>query len=62
MDSLLTTREACEYLKVHRRTLYRMLSDGRLPFRRIEGSRRIRVSRADVEALLVPGKPRPDSD
>ncbi len=61
MRNLLRTREACEYLGVHPRTLYRMLADGRLPFQRIRGGH-YRIRRLDVEALLVPGNPKPHSD
>jgi len=55
MDEWLTTKEASEYLKIHRRTLYRMMEDGRLPYRSILGSRRRRIRRADLDALLVEG-------
>ena len=55
MDEWLTTKEASEYLKIHRRTLYRMMDDGRLPYRSILGSGRRRIRRADLEAVLVGG-------
>jgi len=55
MDEWLTTAEACTYLKVHRRTLYRMMEEGRLPFYRIAGGQR-RIKREDLDALMVPGE------
>jgi excisionase family DNA binding protein len=64
MDEWLTTKQACEYLKVHRRTLYRMMEDGRLPYRSIVRSRRRRIRKEDLDALLVLGEsgpPRPST-
>jgi excisionase family DNA binding protein len=61
-DEWLTTKEACKYLKIHRRTLYRMMGDGRLPFCYISGSGHRRIRKADVDALLIPAPPRVDTD
>jgi excisionase family DNA binding protein len=62
MDEWLTTKEACKYLKIHRRTLYRMMEGGRLPYCYIAGSGRRRIRKADVDALLIPGQPGVDTD
>ena len=49
----LTIAEACEYLKVSRRTAYRWMEDGEVPYFMIAaggGPRRIR--RRDLETLM----------
>src|SRR5687768_14826705 len=55
VNELLTVEEACRYLKVNRRSLYRYMSDGKLPYFNIGRSGLRRLRRSDVEALLLPG-------
>jgi len=62
MDEWLTTREACKFLKIHRRTLYRMMKDGRLRYSYIAGSGHRRIRKTDVDALLIPAPPSVDPD
>lgn len=50
----LTPAEACEYLNVAPRTLRDYIARGDLPAVRIQGSRMVRVSQEDVDALLRP--------
>lgn len=50
---LITAAKAAEILAVHQATVYRLIRSGRLrAWKRLGG--RVRVSRADVEALLLP--------
>lgn len=50
METLLTTRQLQDYLKVDRTTIYRMLRDGRLPGIRV--GNQWRFSRESVESLI----------
>jgi len=56
MSEWLTSKEAAAYLKVTRRTLYRWMEEGRLPFFVMASGRR-RVRKEDLDALLKPGEP-----
>ena len=48
----LTISQAATRLQVHRRTVERMVNDGRLPLYRInKSSRLVRVKAADIDAL-----------
>lgn len=58
MTEWLTPNEAAAYLKVNRRTLYGLMASGRLPYYQMPGGGRRRIRREDLDALLVPGKPR----
>lgn len=53
----LTVTEACAYLKVSRRTLYRWCDEGKLPFYEMEGGGRRRFDKADLDGLLKLGTP-----
>lgn len=53
----LTVTEACAYLRVSKTTLYDLMADGRLPFFRIRGTRKRRLKRSDLDALIEPGNP-----
>ena len=50
----ISLQDAASILGVSVDTVRRRIADGSLPAQRITGSRLIRVSRADVEALLEP--------
>jgi excisionase family DNA binding protein len=50
METLLTTKQLQDYLKVDRTTIYRMLKDGRLPGIRV--GNQWRFSRESVDALI----------
>ena len=56
MTEWLTIEEACGYLKVNRRTLYRLMESGKLPYYHITDGGRRRIRKEDVDALLVPGE------
>ena len=56
MTEWLTIKEACAYLKVTPRTLYRLMATGRLAYSHIAEAGRRRIKREDLEALLVPQK------
>ena len=59
-DELMTTDELALYLKVNRRTIYRMLEAGELPFAiKITGNWRFRLS--DVESWLEQQKSAPQA-
>lgn len=50
-DELLTADELAQYLKINRRTVYRMLDAGELPFAlKIKGSWRFKMS--DISSWL----------
>jgi len=55
MTEWLTIDEACAYLKTNRRTLYRLMETGKLPYYQIADGGRRRIKREDIDALLVPG-------
>lgn len=57
-----TVMEACAYLRVSKTTLYDLMSDGRLPFYRIKGTRKRRIKRSDLDALIEPGNPSDDTE
>jgi excisionase family DNA binding protein len=55
MNELFTPKELCEYIKISKRTLYRMLSKGKLSFAiKIEGS--WRFFKRDVDKYLQDSK------
>ncbi|MHB8613556.1 MAG: helix-turn-helix domain-containing protein [Candidatus Dormibacteraceae bacterium] len=51
----LTVDEACAYLKVSRRSLYRWCDRGRLPYYELEGGGHRRFNRQDLDRLLKLG-------
>ncbi len=53
----LTVTEACSYLKVSRRTLYRWCDEGKLPYYEMEGGGRRRFDKTDLDGLLKLAKP-----
>jgi excisionase family DNA binding protein len=50
MEDVLTPREAAEYLKVHVRTIYRLVKNSEIPGRKVGGSWRFK--REDLEEWL----------
>lgn len=52
-DVWLTMPQAMEYLQVSRRTLYRLMDEGTLPYYRITGTRQRRFKRNDLDQLMV---------
>jgi excisionase family DNA binding protein len=56
-DEWLTLEEAAAYLKVSKPSIYRFCSEGRLPFFKLAGTGARRFRRADLDALLEPGRP-----
>ena len=48
---LYTVNEACDVLRIGRTKIYELMSDGRLPFARLDGRRRVFAD--DVRQLLV---------
>lgn len=53
----LTISEAIQYLKISKSTLYECMSDGRLPYYYVKGTRQRRLKKADVDSLMVRGAP-----
>jgi excisionase family DNA binding protein len=53
-----TPREAASYLGLSVSAIRLMIRDGRLPARRLRGSRLLRISRQELERLLEPLPPR----
>lgn len=49
-----TIKDTCAYLRIHKMTLHRWISEGRIPAYRLAGSKELRLKTTDVEALLVP--------
>jgi excisionase family DNA binding protein len=50
-DEIMTPEEVCKYLKIHQRTLYRMLKNNKLPFAvKIAGS--WRFLRKDLDEFI----------
>ena len=49
----MTISEACEYLKISQRTLYRYMEDGSLPFFTVGETGHRRLKRSDLEALMI---------
>ena len=58
---LLTTKEAAELLRVHVRTLHRMIARGDIPTFRLPGGRDLRIKKADLLSSLEPLEP-PEED
>ncbi len=57
-DPWLTLEEAAAYLKVSKPTIYRFCAEGCLPFYKLAGTGQRRFKGADLDALLIPGRPR----
>lgn len=55
-DEWLTLDEAAAYLKLSKPSIYRLCTEGRLPFYKIAGTGQRRFKRADLDALLEPGE------
>lgn len=55
--TLLTCEEAATYLRLHPRTVGRMLQEGRLPG--VKVGRQWRIRRADLDAFLGGGRETP---
>lgn len=53
----LTIPEALEYLRVSKSTLYECMSDGRVPFYYVKGTRQRRLKKRDIDNLMVRGVP-----
>lgn len=45
--------QAMQYLQVSRRTLYRLMDEGQLPYYRMMGTRQRRFKRSDLDQLMV---------
>jgi excisionase family DNA binding protein len=58
MDEWLTSKEAAAYLKVTRRTIYRLMHDGQLPYHTMPKGRR-RIRREDLDAIMRPSAEEP---
>jgi len=54
MTEWMTVREACVYLKVDRRTLYKYMKLGKLPYYQLGGMGTRRFRCEDLDGLLVP--------
>ena len=54
-DEWLTLEEAAAYLKVSKPTIYRLCSDGRLPFYKLAGTGSRRFKKPELDALLERG-------
>ena len=54
MTDWLTTEEACTYLKVGKRTLYRYVERRRVPAFRLGETGSLRFKKEDLDALLTP--------
>jgi len=54
MEEWLKLKEAAAYLKVHRKTLYRYVKEGKLRQYQLGGTGRPRYRKQDLDALLVP--------
>jgi len=61
MTEWLTPKEAAVYLRVDRRTLYRMMAAGELVYYEMASGRR-RIRREDLDALLRPAQEGGDED
>ena len=59
---LLTADEAAQLLRVHRRTLQRMVARGDVPVYRLPGSNRLRFKKEDLLASLEPVEPKETED
>jgi excisionase family DNA binding protein len=58
-DEWLTVEEAMAYLKLSRSSVYRFMSEGRLPYYQVAGTGTRRFKRSDLDALLEPGQASP---
>jgi excisionase family DNA binding protein len=56
-ETWLTMSQAMQYLQVSRRTLYRLMDEGMLPYYRITGTRQRRFKRSDLDQLMVLEEP-----
>ena len=56
-DEWLTLDEAAAYLKLSKPSIYRLCTEGRLPFYKIAGTGQRRFKQVDLDALLEPGQP-----
>jgi excisionase family DNA binding protein len=56
-EAWLTVKEAADYLKVSRVTLYRYMADGRLRSYKLGGSGGRRFRREDLDAVAKPVPP-----
>jgi excisionase family DNA binding protein len=56
-----TIPEATKYLRISKSTIYELMSDGRLAFYYLKGTRQRRVKKEDLDALMILGDPQ-DSD
>lgn len=52
-EQWMTVQEAAEYLRVSRRTLYKYMEEGVLPFYVISSTGRRRLKRSDIDGLLI---------
>jgi excisionase family DNA binding protein len=53
-NEFVNAKEAAEIIGVTPRTIYNLISDGRLRAYRIPGTRDNRIRRSDIEAALLP--------
>jgi excisionase family DNA binding protein len=53
-DEWLTLAEAVKYLKVSKPTLYRWMSEEKLPFYKLAGTGQRRFKRKDLDSLAEP--------
>lgn len=59
-DEIMTVREAADYLRLQPRTIYYMVSSGKLKAFKIMGEGKWLLKREDIEAAFVSNvKPRP---
>jgi excisionase family DNA binding protein len=56
-DEWMTTEEIAAYLKMSRKAVFQMVARRELPFSKL-GKRRLRFSKAEIDALLEAGKVR----
>ena len=52
-EELFTVKEACEYLRLSRRTLYKYMEDGVLPYYVVGPGGRRRLKRQDLDSLVT---------
>ena len=56
-----TVDEAAKYLRISRRTVYKLVKDGRLPVYTVGAERHRRFRREDLDAALRPAGTAPDT-
>jgi excisionase family DNA binding protein len=56
---LLTISEAAIFCRHGKRTIQRWLREGKLPYHRIAGGRRVLIARTDLDALIKLGRIEP---